>query len=294
MKILLFGNTGQLGWELERTLAPLGSVCAMDYPTGNLTKADSLRALVRGANPDVIINASAYTDVDRAESEQNLAFAINEAGPRMLAEEAKSCHAAFIHYSTDYVFDGAKGAPYSEEDVPNPLGVYGASKLAGERAVQQVGGTYIMLRTAWVYSLRRNSFVTKILKWARQQKILKLVSDQVTNPTCARMLAEVTAQLLAMGGKHSFPYLTERVGLYHLAGSGFTSRLEWGKAILELDCRKSEQLVETLLPALTTEFPAPAQRPLFSALDCSKFSTAFGTKLPEWQNALKLAMQFSG
>ena len=182
MRILLIGNTGQLGWELERTLAPLGEVNACDYPQIDLSASSSLRRFIREYAPDVLVNAAAYTAVDKAESDPDAAQAINAVAPGVLAEEARQSKAAFIHFSTDYVFDGQKGSPYLETDQPKPLNVYGHSKLAGEQAVQQSGDAYLILRTSWVYSLRRDSFVNKVLSWARKQTSLKLVSDQVSNP----------------------------------------------------------------------------------------------------------------
>ena len=292
MKILLLGKNGQLGWELQRCLAPLGEVRALDYPEIDLANRDSLRDSIRASKPEVIINATAYTAVDRAESESDLAYAINAAGPAAIAEEAKSLGAALIHFSTDYVFDGTKGKPYVETDTPNPLSIYGKSKLAGEQAVQSVAehGAYLILRTAWVYSLRRDSFISKVLQWARQNETLKIVDDQVSNPTWARMLAQATALLLARAGNNFYPWLAERKGLYHLAGDGFASRLEWARKILALDPHRDEQICKEILPALTSDFPTPAQRPLFSALDCSLFEQTFNLKLPDWQDALRLAV----
>ncbi len=290
MNILLLGNTGQLGWELQRTLAPLGQVAALDYPEVNLADAAGLRQIVRRLHPQMIVNATAYTAVDRAESETELVMAINSCGPGILAEEAAALGAALLHFSTDYVFDGAKGSAYIETDIPNPLNVYGRSKWAGEQAVQQVGGAYLILRTSWVYSLRRDSFVTKVLKWARQQRTLRLVTDQVSNPTWARMLAEVTAQMLAVGGRDVVPWLTERRGLYHLAGDGYASRMEWAQAILRCDPRRDEQVIEDILPGRTDDFPSPACRPLFSALNCDHFYEVFGLRLPPWEIALRLAI----
>jgi len=290
VNILLLGNTGQLGWELQRTLAPLGQVAALDYPEVNLADAAGLRQIVRRLHPRVIVNATAYTAVDRAESETELAMAVNSRGPGILAEEAATLGAALLHFSTDYVFDGAKGSAYIETDIPNPLNVYGRSKWVGEQAVQQVGGAYLILRTSWVYSLRRDSFVTKVLKWARQQRTLRLVTDQVSNPTWARMLAEVTAQMLAMGGRDVVPWLTERRGLYHLAGDGYASRMEWAQAILRCDPHRDEQVIGDILPGQTDDFPSPACRPLFSALNCDHFFEVFGLRLPPWEIALRLAM----
>jgi dTDP-4-dehydrorhamnose reductase len=290
MHILLLGKNGQLGWELQRSLASLGTVTALDIAELNLADFAAVRKTVRALSPQVIVNASAYTAVDRAESEPEKAFAINATIPGILAEEALALKAVLIHYSTDYVFDGGKGSAYSEDDNPNPLNVYGQSKLAGERAIQALAGVHLILRTAWVYSTRQGGFVTKALHWARQNKTLRIVDDQISNPTWARMLAEVTGLLLARSGEHYHPWLTERKGLYHLAGSGFTSRLDWTKAILKLDKNSAEQVVETILPAQTSDFPTPAQRPLFSALECAKFEQSFNLHLPAWQAGLKLAM----
>jgi len=293
LNLLLLGNTGQLGWELQRTLQPLGGVSAFEYPEINMEDAASICKKVQECHPDVIVNATAYTAVDKAESEPELAEAINGRGPGVLAEEARKLKAVLIHYSTDYVFDGMKGAPYIESDLPNPLNVYGASKLHGEQAVQQTGGDYLILRTSWVYaertstgSLRQGGFVNKVLEWAHNQDTLRMVTDQVGNPTWCRMLAEVTAQVLAQGATH----IREHTGLYHLAGSGFTSRYDWAKLILELDPDRNGQKVHALLPALTADFPTPAQRPLFSALDCSHFFATFGLQLPDWKAALRLAL----
>lgn len=286
MKILLLGNTGQLGWELNRTLLPLGEVQAVDYPEINLAEAEGLRAFVRASAPGVIVNAAAYTAVDRAESERDLAFAINATGPGILAEEAKRLGTALLHYSTDYVFDGTKGAPYVETDLPHPLNVYGESKLAGEQTIQAVDGNYLIFRTAWVYSSRRDSFVAKVLKWARQNEILRIVDDQTSSPTWARMLAEAASQIIARGND----YLSEHRGLYHLAGNGSASRLEWARKILALDPHREEQICKEILPALTSEFPTAARRPLFSALNCDHFAATFGLRLPAWEAGLRMAM----
>jgi dTDP-4-dehydrorhamnose reductase len=287
MHILLLGKNGQLGWELRRTLAPLGSLTALDFQELNLEDFDTVRRTIRTLKPNIIVNASAYTAVDRAESETEKSFAINAIIPGVLAEEALALKATLIHYSTDYVFDGNKGSPYTEEDAPNPLSVYGQSKLAGEQAIQAINGAYLIMRTSWVYSLRQGGFVNKVMEWARQQETLRIVSDQIANPTWARMLAEITTQILARGNK----YASAHSGLYHLAGNGFTSRFEWTQKILLLDPAKHEHRVKAILPALTADFPTPAIRPLFSALDCSKFSSVFDLQLPDWELALALAQE---
>ncbi len=286
MKILLLGARGQLGTELQSTLFPLGEIAAYDIHNLDLENTKDVRETIRTINPDVIVNASAYTAVDQAESEPEKAFRINSEIPALFAEEVARLNAFLFHYSTDYVFDGSKITPYNESDDPNPLGVYGKSKLAGENAIRSGNAKYLILRTSWVYSRNRNSFVTKVLEWSRKQEVLRVVSDQVSNPTRARTLAEVTARLFGKG----LDCLIEHSGLYHVAGIGYTSRLEWARKILELDPNKQEQKVREILPALTSEFPTPAQRPLFSALDCSLFESTFEINLPHWEEDLRLTM----
>jgi dTDP-4-dehydrorhamnose reductase len=288
MRIFILAENGQLGWELCRTLAPLGEIVAVDYPKIDLQDPETVCALIRDVRPALVVNAAAYTAVDLAETEHERARKINAVAPGVLAQECKRLGAMFFHYSTDYVFDGSKGSPYIESDAANPLSVYGSSKLEGEQLVQAAGGAYLIFRTSWVYSMRgQGGFISKVLQWSRRQETLRMVTDQVSGPTWARMLAEVTAHIVARGQG----YVSERAGLYHLAGSGFASRLEWAKLILELDPHKQEQITREILPAKTADFPTPAERPLFSALDCSKFESTFDMKLPDWQAALKLAMQ---
>lgn len=291
MKILLLGKTGQVGWELNRSLLTLGEVTALDYPQVNMADADSISAVVKGSNPNIIINATAYTNVDKAESEPGLAMAINGAAPGILAREAKKINAALIHYSTDFVFDGEKGEPYIETDQPNPINVYGKTKLTGEEAIQHEGGAFLILRTAWVYSLRRPCFVTKVLEWARTQEVLRIVDDQISSPTWARLLAEATAQIIVQAQNDPPAFLTEKSGLYHLAGNGQCSRYRWAEAILESNSNKGEQAMHKLESVKTVEFHSPAQRPLFSALGCEKFETTFKLTIPIWETALCLAMK---
>ncbi|MGI6741957.1 MAG: dTDP-4-dehydrorhamnose reductase [Brevefilum sp.] len=291
MKTLLLGTTGQVGWELNRTLLPLGDLVAMDYPQIDMSNPDQIRSIVREHRPDLIINATAYTDVDKSESLNELAMAINDTGPGVLAEEALRLNAGLIHFSTDYVFDGTATEPYLEEDQPNPLGVYGESKLAGEKSVEAIGGAYLIFRTSWVYSLRRQSFVTKVLQWARQYETLRVVDDQISTPTWARDLAEITAQVIAQGRGNAVGYIAERAGLYHLTDQGSCSRFEWAKMILQLDPDKETQIVKSLQPAKTIEFPAPATRPLHSILSCKKFQDTFSIPTPPWDVALRLSME---
>lgn len=293
-KILLLGNTGQLGWELNRTLLTLGDLIALDYPQIDMASPSNIRANVQETKPDLIINATAYTDVDKAESEPELAKAINATGVEILAEEAKKRGAALIHYSTDYVFDGKKGSPYTEADQPTPINVYGETKLAGERAVQEIGGVYWLFRTSWVYSLRRPCFVTKVLEWARQHQTLRIVDDQVSSPTWARTLAEATAQVIAQGRGDPVAYIQDKTGLYHLAGGGACSRYEWAKAIVDLDPNKHEQVVRDILPAKSADFPTPAERPLKSTLDKTLVTRTFNLGLSHWEEVLLVCVNVNG
>jgi dTDP-4-dehydrorhamnose reductase len=267
-RIMLIGKNGQLGWELQRTLATLGEVISYDYPEIDLSKPENLRNIIRNAAPQIIVNAAAYTNVDKAESETELAQRVNAIAPGVMAEEARRLNAAIIHYSTDYVFDGKKGSSYVETDAPDPLNTYGKTKLEGELAVKAAGEAYLIFRTSWVFSLRQGGFVTKVLQWARQQTTLRIVDDQIGSPTWSRMLAEATAQVIAQGRNDPVEYLREKAGLYHLAGAGTASRYEWARAILELDPHREEQVMKELLPAKTSEFPTPAVRPMNTGLDC--------------------------
>jgi dTDP-4-dehydrorhamnose reductase len=289
MRILLLGNSGQVGWEAQRALAPLGEVIALDYPQVDFTRPAQLAQQVKELRPDVIYNAVAYTAVDKAESEPEQARLVNATAVGVLAESAAKLNAVLIHFSTDYVFDGQKGCGYVESDPTNPLNVYGVTKLEGEQAIQQIDCAHLIFRTAWVYSFRRDSFVLKVLQWANGRTSIKVVADQVSNPTWARVLAEATGQLLARGGAELTDYIRERRGIYHLAGDGFTSRLQWAQAILANNPAPGQAI--EVLPALTSEFPTPAFRPLYSTLDCSRFTSTFGLRLPPWEQALQLAMQ---
>ena len=290
MRILLIGKNGQLGWELQRTCATLGEVIPVDFPEIDLSKTGDLRNQIRAIKPNLIINAAAYTNVDKAESEPELAHLVNAIAPTVMAEEIQKLKGALIHYSTDYVFDGNKGTPYIETDLPNPINVYGATKWEGEKMVQATGGAFLIFRTSWVYSLRQGGFVTKVLQWARQQEVLRIVDDQVGSPTWARMLAEATSQVIAQGRSDPIGYLAEKQGLYHLAGAGSCSRFEWAKAILELDPNKEEQVVKEFLPAKNQDYPTLARRPRYSSLECNKFLNFSRIKMLEWMQTIAIAM----
>ena len=290
MKILLLGKNGQVGWELNRTLLPLGEVVAVDYPEIDLIDLDSTRKLIYELKPQFVVNAAAYTDVDGAETQKAAAWKINALAPGMLAEVSADIHAALIHISTDYVFDGTAHRPLVESDEPNPINEYGRSKLAGEAAVIEKGVAYLIFRTSWVYSRRVGGFVNKVLRWSHEQNVMRVVADQISSPTWCRVLAEAISQVVAAGRDTAVSYCQEHRGLYHLAGSGIASRYEWAEKILEYDPDRENQIVKQVVPAQTDEFPTPAARPAYSALDCTLFQQTFGLCLPPWEQALRLAL----
>jgi dTDP-4-dehydrorhamnose reductase len=290
MRIVLFGRNGQLGWEFERILPLLGEVIALGRDEMDVSDLHNVQKTLEEVKPDLIINTSAYTEVDRAETEVERAMKVNALAPAVMAESAHKTGAVFIHYSTDYVFDGTSNFPYTELDRTNPLNVYGQSKLMGEENIKQAGDAYLILRTSWVYSLRGNSFVNKVLSWARKNETLKVVGDQIGSPTWARMLAGITSLMIAQNNSNLLEIIREKRGVYHMAGSGYTSRYEWAKQILANDPNLSEQVVQSLEPSLSKDFPTPATRPLFSALNCTRFEERFGLQLPVWDKTLKLAM----
>lgn len=276
-RILLTGRNGQVGWELERTLAPLGEVSAHDRATLDLADPDRLRAAVRATRPDIIVNAAAYTAVDKAETEPDLAMAINGTAPGILAEEAKRLGALLVHYSTDYVFDGTQDAPYTEDDTPNPINEYGRSKLAGERAIAAVGGRHLILRTSWVYGLRGHNFLRTILRLVAERDQLRIVDDQIGAPTWSRMIAEATALMLAQRQTAH--------GLFHLTSAGDTSWCGFAKAIVELTtARRPSQ--PRLSPCTTADYPLPARRPANSRISGARLARETGLALPDWQAAL--------
>jgi len=290
MRIVLFGKNGQLGWEFQRILPILGEVIALGRDEVDVSNLQKVKETLDKLKPNLIINTSAYTEVDRAETDVESAMNINALAPAVMAEAARKQDAVFIQYSTDYVFDGKKDIPYTENDPTHPLNTYGRSKLMGEENIKQAGDAYLILRTSWVYSLRGNSFVNKVLGWARKNENLKVVSDQISGPTWARMLAGITSLMLAQNNANLLEIIRERRSVYHLAGAGYTSRYEWAKEILVNDPNRTEQIVRDLEPARSDDFPTTAVRPLFSALDCTRFEDTFGLKLPNWNSTLKLAM----
>lgn len=287
-RIMLIGAAGQVGWELRRTLAPLGRVQALAKEQLDLSKPGQICEQVREIKPSLIVNAAAYTAVDKAEEEPELALAINGTAPGILAEEAKKVNAVLVHYSTDYVFDGKKDAPYAEQDEPNPLNVYGETKLAGDRAIEAAGVPHLILRTGWVYGLRRKNFLFTVLRLAREREELRIVDDQAGSPTWCRMIAEVTAQILAQG----YSRIVEKQGMYNLTAVGQTSWYGFAKRILELVSEKDLQC-KKVVPIQTSEYPTPARRPAYSLLSNKKLKKEFGITMPDWDQALQLVLENS-
>ncbi len=285
MKLLLFGKNGQLGSELQCVLAPLGELTALnkvssDY-CGDLSNLDGIARSIAAVKPDIIINAAAYTAVDKAESEQELAGQINAEAPEVMAVEAKRFGAKLIHYSTDYVFDGAGSRPYKETDAMHPINVYGQTKKAGEDAIIASGCEHIILRTSWVYGVVGRNFVKTIIDLAGARETLNVVNDQIGAPTGAALLAECTAKII---GQKSWVS-----GLFHLTASGETSWYDYARLIVETARGHGaalKLLPQAIKPISSKDYPTPAKRPLNSRLDTSKFQETFGITLPPWQNGV--------
>ena len=284
MKILLIGKNGQVGWELRRTLAPLAEVVAVDYPEVNFTDTPALRRFVAGARPDVVLNAAAYTAVDKAEKETELCRQLNAVAPGVLAEEAKKAGALMVHYSTDYIFDGTKTSPYVENDAPNPLGVYGRTKLEGDRGIKASGADHLIFRLCWVYGARGQNFMLTMQRLAREREKLRVVGDQFGCPTWSRMIAEATAQALkqVLSGPDRAAYNGE----YHLAAGGQANWHEFASRIIEL-MPEAERKCRAVEKITTPEYPTPAKRPAYSVLDCGKLQKTFGLRLPNWETSLR-------
>lgn len=285
------GGTGQVGWELARALAPLGRVTAPGRAALDLGDADSIRRAFRDIAPALVVNAGAHTAVDRAEGEPELARALNAVAPGVLAEEAARAGVPLVHFSTDYVFDGRGGAPYTEDDATAPLGVYGRTKREGEEAVAAAGGAHLVLRTSWVYGTRGHNFLRTMLRLARERDELRVVADQVGAPTWSRMLAEATAAIVApfrAGDGWKLP--AEVSGTYHLTARGETSWHGFAEAILALDPDREAQRARRVVPIGTEEYPTPAPRPRYSVLSTDRVERVFGVALPEWREQLELCL----
>jgi dTDP-4-dehydrorhamnose reductase len=282
--VLLFGKTGQIGFELERALSPICHLIAPGHAEAGLTDADAIRKLIDGVKPDVIVNAAGFTIVDAAESQTELVMQINAAAPGVIAECAKKTGALLLHYSTTFVFDGAKQTPYTEEDAPNPLNTYGRSKLAGEQAVIAAAGHSVILRANWVYSARRTNFALAMLKLAREKSVLRIVDDQIGSPTWARDYAVATAGLLTDPGR-----LREAPGIYHLSAQSHCSRQQWAQQLVS----HAKTVFGTgsgwasLQPTTTENYPLPAPRPLYTVTNNRKIEEAFGIRMPLWEDRIE-------
>ena len=287
MNILLTGKNGQVGWELQRALLPLGRVDAFGHRELDLADAGVVRRKLDEVRPDIIVNAAAYTAVDKAESETDLAQAVNAAAPALLAQEAAQRGALLIHYSTDYVYDGAKAVPYVETDPTAPLGAYGRSKLAGEAGVRASGCHHLIFRTSWVYAARGANFLRTILRLAAEREELRIVADQIGAPTWARLIAEATAHALrqAMQERRGGNFES---GVFHLAAAGETSWHGFASAIV---AGRSGLRVKTVTPIATADYPTPAKRPANSRLDTGAFRARFGLALPDWRDCLRLCLE---
>lgn len=289
-KILLTGKTGQVGWELQRTLAPLGQVIALDVDDLDLCNVGAIRHTVQTIRPDIIVNPAAHTAVDQAEAEVELATAINATAPGIFAEETKKLNALLLHYSTEYIFDGNKHGAYVENDTPNPLSVYGKSKLAGEQAIRAVGCKHLILRTSWVYGARGKNFMLTMLRLARERSELRVVDDQVGAPTWCRSLAEMTAQILAQlyAPGASKDALEHACGTYHVSSAGSVSWHGFAAEILRL---ADTQPMPALQAIPSREYPTPAARPMNSVLSNDKLMRTFGLSAGDWQHNLQLCLQ---
>jgi len=297
MRIMLIGANGQVGWELARSLMPLGEVVALTRAQCDLSRPETIPGIVQAIKPDWIVNAAAYTAVDKAEEEEVLATTINGTAVGVLAEQAKRRNALLVHYSTDYVFDGTKSTPYTEEDESNPINAYGRSKLAGEQAVREVGGEHLIFRTSWVYSARGSNFVRAMLKLAKEQDRFEVVSDQIGAPTSVALIADVTA--LALHHLATNPLQRGRLsGIYHLTASEFTSWQQFAQLAIGMAKELGLSLKakpDSVLPILSSEYSSLAKRPLNSRLNTEKTSNTFNVRLPRWQKYMdRVLMEMLG
>ncbi len=278
--ILLFGHDGQIGGQLLPRLSALGEVTGVSYPEVDFTDCEAVRRLIRDAAPDLIVNAAAYTAVDRAESERDAAFAVNAGGPAVLAAEAARIGAGLVHYSTDFVFDGRKRTPYVEDDEPSPLGVYGLSKLEGDRAVMRAGCAHLIFRVSWIYGRKGSNFLLTMQRLGREREEVSVVDDQVGCPTWCASVAEATTAVLAdvLAREDWRAVFKERSGLYNMVCGGQTSWWGFARAILPPEVK--------VVSIPTEAYPTPAQRPAYSVLDCGKLLRAFDITMPDWRDAL--------
>jgi dTDP-4-dehydrorhamnose reductase len=290
-RILIFGAAGQLGVELRRSLATAGEVTTVDRTSGDLANPEQVRALIRSVQPEIILNAAAYTAVDRAESEPEIAHAINAEGPRVLAEEALKLNALLVHYSTDYVFNGSKSGSWMETDITDPLNIYGASKLAGEQAIQSIGGRYLIFRTSWVYGPHGKNFLFTMLRLASERERLSIVDDQIGAPTTSIELARATHAIVSGIRAGRYGDAQDWTGLYHMTCAGSTSWFGFAQAIFTRAAATLGTRAPELTPIATAGYPTPAARPRNSVLSNDKLRARFAVQLSSWQSALDEVMK---
>ncbi|HWT64822.1 MAG TPA: dTDP-4-dehydrorhamnose reductase [Terracidiphilus sp.] len=288
--ILILGRSGQVGWELQRTLACAGEITALDQGDVDLSAPDSIRSVIQSARPAVIVNAAAYTAVDKAETDAELAKAINTTAPQVLAEEAKRAGSLLVHFSTDYVFDGTKATPYVETDAPNPINVYGRTKLDGDRAIETAGGEHLIFRTSWVFGKRGRNFLLTVLKLAKERPELRFVDDQRGAPTTSECIAQAVAAVLAQVRVGDGFRLDGRSGIYNLTNAGETTWCGFVREIVKQAEGAFGVGSPNVIPIASSEYPVPAARPANSRLNCDKLDETFGVRLPRWDHALGLVL----
>lgn len=301
-RILLIGRNGQVGTDLAARLPRLGELVALNRQELDLTKFNDIRRTIQEVRPQWIVNAAAYTAVEQAESDGDIAQTVNEQAPAVIAEEAKKIRATLVHYSTDYVFDGSKKSPYEETDTPNPINVYGKTKLGGERAIQESGALHLIFRTEWVYATQGRNFLLTILRLATQKQELRIVSDQIGSPTTSREIAAATVRVISqlINREEGVRTLTTSGGIYHITAEGETSWYEFTKAILEEASSETQNLpwvktatkgmpllTKRVLPISTAEYPTTAHRPAYSVLSTRRLHDRFGIRLPSWRAQLR-------
>ena len=308
-KILVIGRNGQVGTQLVSLLPNVGELLALNRQQLDLTKPNDIRQTIQEVRPQWIVNAAAYTAVDQAEKDEATARAINEGAPAVIAEEAKKIGAALVHYSTDYVFDGSKKSPYEETDAPNPINVYGKTKLGGERAIQESGALHLIFRTEWVYATEGRNFLLTILRLATQKQELRIVADQIGSPTSSREIAVATVRVISqlLDRKDGLHSLANIGGIYHMTASGETSWYDFAKAILDEASSATRTvpwvksatnsmpfITERIIPITTEEYPTSARRPAYSVLSTTRLRDRFGVSLPSWRAQLQSLFAASG
>jgi dTDP-4-dehydrorhamnose reductase len=290
IKLLLFGDTGKIGNEIKIATPKTWQLACFSRKEIDFRNTRDIRNIIKSTSPNIIINAAAYTNIDDAENSSQLAMKINSEAVRVIAEEAERINCSLIHYSTDYVFDGLKNTPYIETDIPNPINVYGASKLQGENYVLSIGGASIVLRTSWIFCKRGENFLTKLLRLTREKEMIYVVQDQIGCPTWSRDIAVATIELIKMSEREIYDFFKSKHGIYHCCSKGSISRYGWAKEILRLDPQKDNKKTQELIATTSEEFAGVARRPRYSVLSSELFEKTFMIQVPMWKDSLKKMM----